>query len=83
MQQMASRPFATINVALETDEEPPDLIGGNVKVSTTFSQRNLRRPPETDLLCGLTGRQAAELYPSLPLLLIFSQARALYSASWL
>lgn len=33
MQQMASRPFATINVALETDEEPPDLIGGNVKVS--------------------------------------------------
>lgn len=32
MQQMASRPFATINVALETDEEPPDLIGGNVKV---------------------------------------------------
>lgn len=36
MQQMASRPFATINVALETDEEPPDLIGGNVKVSVTF-----------------------------------------------
>lgn len=35
MQQMASRPFATINVALETDEEPPDLIGGNVKVSVT------------------------------------------------
>lgn len=33
---MASRPFATINVALETDEEPPDLIGGNVKVSVTF-----------------------------------------------
>lgn len=32
MQQMASRPFATINVALEADEEPPDLIGGNVKV---------------------------------------------------
>ncbi|XP_029683780.1 attractin [Takifugu rubripes] len=31
MQQMASRPFATINVALETEEEPPDLIGGNVK----------------------------------------------------
>ncbi|XP_062852126.1 attractin isoform X1 [Trichomycterus rosablanca] len=31
MQQMASRPFATINVALETDEEPPDLIGGSVK----------------------------------------------------
>uniref|UniRef100_A0A8C2KCC4 Attractin n=1 Tax=Cyprinus carpio TaxID=7962 RepID=A0A8C2KCC4_CYPCA len=31
MQQMASRPFATINVALEMDEEPPDLIGGNVK----------------------------------------------------
>ncbi len=36
MQQMASRPFATINVALEMDEEPPDLIGGNVKVSMTF-----------------------------------------------
>ncbi|TRY98175.1 hypothetical protein DNTS_017735 [Danionella cerebrum] len=36
MQQMASRPFATINVALETDEEPPDLIGGSVKVSVTF-----------------------------------------------
>ena len=36
MQQMASRPFATINVALETDEEPPDLIGGNVKVSGPF-----------------------------------------------
>lgn len=33
MQQMASRPFATINVAVETEEEPPDLIGGNVKVS--------------------------------------------------
>lgn len=33
---MASRPFATINVALETDDEPPDLIGGNVKVSMTF-----------------------------------------------
>ncbi|KAJ8382589.1 hypothetical protein SKAU_G00033670 [Synaphobranchus kaupii] len=31
MQQMASRPFATINVALEMDEEPPDLIGGSVK----------------------------------------------------
>uniref|UniRef100_A0A8D0D1I6 Attractin n=1 Tax=Sander lucioperca TaxID=283035 RepID=A0A8D0D1I6_SANLU len=31
MQQMASRPFATINVALETDDEPPDLIGGNIK----------------------------------------------------
>ncbi|XP_064190789.1 attractin-like [Anguilla rostrata] len=31
MQQMASRPFATINVALEAEEEPPDLIGGNVK----------------------------------------------------
>ncbi|CAG01262.1 unnamed protein product, partial [Tetraodon nigroviridis] len=31
MQQMASRPFATINVAVETEEEPPDLIGGNVK----------------------------------------------------
>ncbi|KAI1883794.1 hypothetical protein AGOR_G00235240 [Albula goreensis] len=31
MQQMASRPFATINVALETEEEPPDLIGGSVK----------------------------------------------------
>lgn len=35
MQQMASRPFATINVAVETEEEPPDLIGGNVKVSRT------------------------------------------------
>lgn len=33
---MASRPFATINVALEADEEPPDLIGGNVKVSVFF-----------------------------------------------
>lgn len=33
---MASRPFATINVALETDDEPPDLIGGNVKVSTSL-----------------------------------------------
>lgn len=32
---MASRPFATINVALEMEEEPPDLIGGNVKVSST------------------------------------------------
>ncbi|KAK1175385.1 attractin-like isoform X1 [Acipenser oxyrinchus oxyrinchus] len=31
MQQMASRPFATINVALETDDEPPDLIGGSIK----------------------------------------------------
>uniref|UniRef100_A0AAY4ETR7 Attractin n=1 Tax=Denticeps clupeoides TaxID=299321 RepID=A0AAY4ETR7_9TELE len=31
MQQMASRPFASVSVALETDEEPPDLIGGNVK----------------------------------------------------
>uniref|UniRef100_UPI00398E86D8 attractin isoform X4 n=1 Tax=Pristiophorus japonicus TaxID=55135 RepID=UPI00398E86D8 len=31
MQQMASRPFATINVALETEEEPPDLIGGSIK----------------------------------------------------
>nr|XP_056711187.1 attractin [Euleptes europaea] len=31
MQQMASRPFASINVVLETDEEPPDLIGGSVK----------------------------------------------------
>ncbi|XP_073442856.1 attractin [Dendrobates tinctorius] len=31
MQQMASRPFASVNVALETDEEPPDLIGGSVK----------------------------------------------------
>lgn len=36
MQQMASRPFATINVALEADEEPPDLIGGNVKVRVFF-----------------------------------------------
>ncbi|XP_039607868.1 attractin isoform X1 [Polypterus senegalus] len=31
MQQMASRPFATINLALEMDEEPPDLIGGSIK----------------------------------------------------
>lgn len=31
MQQMASRPFASINVAMEAEEEPPDLIGGNVK----------------------------------------------------
>lgn len=31
MQQMASRPFATVSVALETDEEPPDLIGGSIK----------------------------------------------------
>lgn len=38
---MASRPFATINVALETDEEPPDLIGGNVKVSASFSTTSL------------------------------------------
>lgn len=38
---MASRPFATINVALETDEEPPDLIGGNVKVSATFFTTSL------------------------------------------
>ena len=30
---MASRPFATINVAMEVEEEPPDLVGGNVKVS--------------------------------------------------
>lgn len=29
---MASRPFASINVALEIDEEPPDLIGGSIKV---------------------------------------------------
>ncbi|MEE6511099.1 hypothetical protein FKM82_017421 [Ascaphus truei] len=35
MQQMASRPFASVNVALETDEEPPDLIGGSIKVSDT------------------------------------------------
>ncbi|KAJ1213302.1 hypothetical protein NDU88_000940 [Pleurodeles waltl] len=31
MQQMASRPFASVNVALEMDEEPPDLIGGSIK----------------------------------------------------
>ncbi|KAM8938952.1 attractin [Pelodytes ibericus] len=31
MQQMASRPFASVNVALETEEEPPDLIGGSIK----------------------------------------------------
>lgn len=33
---MASRPFASVNVALETDEEPPDLIGGSIKVRLTF-----------------------------------------------
>lgn len=43
---MASRPFATINVALETEEEPPDLIGGNVKVSRT---------PESSQFPELTG----------------------------
>nr|XP_033809079.1 attractin [Geotrypetes seraphini] len=32
MQQMASRPFASINVALEMEEEPPDLIGGSIKI---------------------------------------------------
>ncbi|XP_036406915.1 attractin-like isoform X3 [Megalops cyprinoides] len=31
MQQMASRPFATVNIALEMDEQPPDLIGGSLK----------------------------------------------------
>ena len=31
MTKMASRPFASVNVALETDEEPPDLIGGSIK----------------------------------------------------
>jgi len=36
---MASRPFATINVALETEDEPPDLIGGNVKVSAAYFLR--------------------------------------------
>lgn len=57
MQQMASRPFATINVALETDEEPPDLIGGNVKVRpTVFSDQS---PPQR---CGIIflGWQADE-----------------------
>lgn len=33
---MASRPFASVNVALETDEEPPDLIGGSIKVRLYF-----------------------------------------------
>lgn len=58
---MASRPFATINVALETDEEPPDLIGGNVKVSSTFffslSLSDQHQTPEISPLPGLTGRQ--------------------------
>ncbi|XP_078717801.1 attractin isoform X3 [Lampetra fluviatilis] len=31
MQQMASRPFASVDVALESEEEPPDLIGGSIK----------------------------------------------------
>lgn len=50
---MASRPFATINVALEADEEPPDLIGGNVKVSVTLSQGNLGSAQQMDLLPSL------------------------------
>ena len=36
---MASRPFASVNVALETDEEPPDLIGGSIKVRLYFKNR--------------------------------------------
>ncbi|XP_029819569.1 attractin, partial [Manacus vitellinus] len=40
MQQMASRPFASINVALETDEEPPDLIGGSIKSEITSTKWN-------------------------------------------
>lgn len=44
MQQMASRPFASVNVALETDEEPPDLIGGSIKVRMWFrSPENLSK----------------------------------------
>ena len=64
MQQMASRPFATVNVALETDEEPPDLIGGNVKVSTTFLCDNPTNPRES--LCFLSWQDGkhVELYPS-------------------
>uniref|UniRef100_A0A8C4R8L7 Attractin-like 1a n=1 Tax=Eptatretus burgeri TaxID=7764 RepID=A0A8C4R8L7_EPTBU len=31
MQQMASRPFASIDVALQGDDEPPDLVGGSMK----------------------------------------------------
>ncbi|RMC01361.1 hypothetical protein DUI87_22150 [Hirundo rustica rustica] len=42
MQQMASRPFASINVALETDEEPPDLIGGSIKGGTLAVQAPLK-----------------------------------------
>lgn len=57
MQQMASRPFATINVALETDEEPPDLIGGNVKVSATFSHSDHLTNPG-DLIVFRTDRIA-------------------------
>lgn len=50
---MASRPFATINVALETDEEPPDLIGGNVKVSTTFfSEQSPAKPQRFTCFLG-------------------------------
>lgn len=42
---MASRPFASINVALETDEEPPDLIGGSIKVRAGASGHS--SPPLT------------------------------------
>lgn len=65
---MASRPFATINVALETDEEPPDLIGGNVKVSTTFfflfewSAANPRDLPRC--LAWQDGKRGGSYHPS-------------------
>lgn len=58
MQQMASRPFATINVALETDDEPPDLIGGNVKVSPTFFLEPSLANPRDLPFC--LGRQAGD-----------------------
>lgn len=71
MQQMASRPFATINVALETDEEPPDLIGGNVKVSATFSSSTSAF--QCVCVCGCARwPRATELRPSLPVSLIFT-----------
>lgn len=33
-QQMASRPFASVTVALETPEEEEELLQGQVEVST-------------------------------------------------
>lgn len=63
---MASRPFATINVALETEEEPPDLIGGNVKVSATFSlKQSTQNRRDLLLLSGLTvtaGRKVPSMF---------------------